>query len=443
MDTKYVGIAKSFLTAGKPTLYHGGQILQYNNRHFEPVSLEEYGLFFRKWCDEQHIDCKRSTVAEVVETIMARMHTRHSKPMPFWRNEGPPAKNIIPFNNGLLNVETWELMPLTPDYVCHYCLPYDYEPAAKCPLWLKALGEVYEEDGGRIGLLQEWFGYCLVADISQHKLLGLVGVPRSCKSTILLILRRLVGDEHCMAFSLAAAATEFGLWSLMGKQVAIVSEVELEKHQHRATIVETLKRITGGDPVQINRKFLSSITTVLPTRFTFAANRMPLLFDGSQALADRVMLVEHKRSFLGREDRELLPKLEAEIEGVAVWALEGLKRLRANGRFTEVESDTRTRFYRMSAPTSAFLQDCCVVHLDFAPAHLSVQATTEKVTVGKDDLYRAYVDWCDKYGVFGKAYDGFHFDLAELMPLLSEHTFRPHGKPRCYRGLAVVKDLAA
>jgi phage/plasmid-associated DNA primase len=47
-------------------------------------------------------------------------------------------------------------------------LAYPFDPAARCPLWESVLARVLEEDEHRIKLLQEWFGYCLVADTSQQ-----------------------------------------------------------------------------------------------------------------------------------------------------------------------------------------------------------------------------------------------------------------------------------
>ncbi len=436
-SVNYLEIANSFLKEGPPLLNHNNQLLIYNSKHFDEISVEDLKCKFRRWWEGKKEACTRSLVAEVIEAVRAKVWTTRKDSLPFWFREGPPVKDLIPFANGILNVSDWRLLPPTPDFVCHYSLPYDYQPQAKCPLWLEFLASVYEGEEARVKLLQEWFGYCMTADISHHKMLGLVGVQRSGKGTILQILRRLVGEANATAFSLPSLCTPFGMQGLLGKQVALISEVEIERHPNKAAIVEGIKKVTGADLVEVNRKHQTTVSTVLPVKFIFCANSMPLLFDGSQALADRVMLLEHKRSFLGREDKELLGKLEEEVEGVAAWSLEGLRRLRLNKWFGEVDSGTKRRFYRVSASVKAFLQECCVVNRDLIPVHLPVATTDGYPEIDKPALYHAYHSWCERFGVMPRSDCSFHPAVIEEMPLLSQLMYRPSGKPWRYRGIAL------
>lgn len=436
---KYVSIARDFLRdMDMPTVHHRGQVLTYNNRHYTEISTDKLGLLVRKWAIQNHAELKRAAVAEVVETIRADTMTDHDAALPFWDGiDGPPTAHIIPFRNGLLDIETMELQEHTPRFVCTYSLPYDYTPDAKCREWEGRLAEVYEGDQARINLLQEWFGYCLTPDISQHKFLGLCGVQRSLKSTILHVLHALVGGANATAYRLGQLATQFGLEGLLGKQLAIVSEVELDGASQKGDIVERLKAITGGDSQEIPRKFQTPVSTVLPTRFVFAANKMPLLFDGSSALADRLMLIEHKRSFLGKEDRDLKNRLLAEIEGIAVWALAGYRRVRQNGKFSAVDCDLMTRFRRASASIDSFLRERCVVHESIGPLHLDLKTTPDKIEVAKPDLFGHYVSYCERYNVYPRAEKSFHADLTELIPALPDLSYRPHGQPWRYRGIKV------
>ena len=58
---------------------------------------------------------------------------------------------------------------------------------ANCPppaRWLQLLKEFWPDDDESIEALQLWFGYCLVADTRQHKLLLLIGPKRTGKGTI-------------------------------------------------------------------------------------------------------------------------------------------------------------------------------------------------------------------------------------------------------------------
>src|SRR5262249_24520552 len=153
--------------------------------------------------------------------------------------------------------------------------------------------------------------------------------------------------------------------SLVNKTVAFVGEVELAGNRDRSKILERLKGIIGEDPQQVNTKHDPVIRSVqLLTRFVVACNTLPVFFDPSQAIASRLLFVAYPRSFAGREDEALRQKLLGEVPGINVWALEGLRRLQARGRFTLPESHEALlrEFTVTAAPLAKFLEEQCWVH---------------------------------------------------------------------------------
>ncbi|MCH5677912.1 hypothetical protein, partial [Streptomyces gilvus] len=63
------------------------------------------------------------------------------------------------------------------------------------------------------------------------------------------------------------------------------------------------------------------------------------------AITSRQLLLETKVSFLGKEDTDLKVDLAQELElaGILNWAMEGMRRLEAQGHFTEPEAARVTR----------------------------------------------------------------------------------------------------
>lgn len=55
-----------------------------------------------------------------------------------------------------------------------------------------------------------------------------------------------------------------------------------------------------------------------------AANRLPSWHDETGALALRQITFPFDRSYAGHEDNSFIPRLHAELPGIANWALEGL-----------------------------------------------------------------------------------------------------------------------
>jgi putative DNA primase/helicase len=117
------------------------------------------------------------------------------------------------------------------------------------------------------------------------------------------------------------------------------------------------------------------------------SNELPRLTDASAAIASRFLVLQLRESFLGREDDALGERLLAELPGIFLWALEGLRRLRTSRRFTEPASGAEAKqdIADLASPVRAFVRDCCVV------------AAEASVEVG--EVFAAYKRWCEDAGI--------------------------------------------
>jgi len=252
-------------------------------------------------------------------------------------------------------------------------LPYEFDPSKKIDRWGAFLDQIFDGDKERMELMQEWYGYCLVPDISFHKLMVKIGVIRAGKGVSDRMLQRLLGEGNWTAYNLHSLADKFGLRNLPGKLVAFVGEVNLAGSRDKYRILETLNSIVGGDPQSIERKnFNECPSVVLPTRFNVSCNEMPKFVDPTGALASRMLVLNFDRSFYGEEDRSLEDKLSGELSAICNWALEGYRRLKEQGHFTEGERTKRTAMEcrRENSDIFAFVQDMCLVHRSVDPGNL-------------------------------------------------------------------------
>src|SRR6202023_2117735 len=95
------------------------------------------------------------------------------------------------------------------------------------------------------------------------------------------------------------------------------------------SISECLLAVSGEDTVTIDRKYKSTWTGRLQTRFILLSNELPRIADASGALANRFIVLMMTKTFIGNEDIELTAKLLRELPGILNWAIEGYRRLRA------------------------------------------------------------------------------------------------------------------
>ncbi|MEO8271809.1 MAG: phage/plasmid primase, P4 family, partial [Aureliella sp.] len=274
----------------------------------------------------------------------------------------------------------------TPAFFTFNALDYDPDPQAKLPqAWLTFVTQVFDGDQESINLLQEWFGYCLTGDTSQQKMLLIVGPKRSGKGTIARVLSKLIGASNVCGPTTSSLAGPFGLQSLIGKTLAVVSDARFHG-ENIMTVVERLLCISGEDTVTVDRKHMVSTTLKLNTRFLFLTNELPRFHDSSGALAGRFVMLAMTQSFFGKEDIGMTDRLLSELPGILNWAVEGWHRLRARGYFLmplAVEEMVQ-EIQDLASPVGAFVRDCC----DIGPSY--------RVTI--EDLYKSWRNWCEQSG---------------------------------------------
>jgi P4 family phage/plasmid primase-like protien len=358
---------------------------------------------------------------------------------PAWIGEDSPpwpAAESVVTRSGIVHIPSVgtdrAVTPCTPALFTTNVLPYGYEPAADCPAWLEFLGSLLSDDPESIDTLQEWFGLSLVPDTRHHKLLMLIGPPRSGKGTIARVLRGMIGIQNLCSPTLSSLAGPFGLWPLVGKLVALIADARLSGRTDAIAVVERLLSISGEDPQDVARKNLPTLAGIrLPTRFVIMSNELPNMRDASGALLTRVILIRLTRSFTGREDRTLGDRLLSELPGVLNWAIRGLQRLRTRGYFVQPASgqELLDDLSEMASPISAFVGERCLLGAEYS--------------VAIDDLFVAWQTWCQEHG---RDHPGtqqtFGRDLRAARPELKVSNRRIlNTRARYYEGITLRPDM--
>jgi putative DNA primase/helicase len=337
------------------------------------------------------------------------------------------ASDTISVENGLLNLSTGTLSEPTPELFSTTRIATRWNSQVLRPkAWLMFLDSIFGEDGEAIALLQEWFGYVLTSDMSQQKILFVVGPRRGGKGTIARVLTAMLGKQNVAGPTLGSFGERFGLATMLGKPLAIVADARLSGKADQAPIVERLLSISGEDSIDVDRKHRSTITVRLPTRLMILSNELPMLRDASAALASRMMLLQLHKSFLGSEDTALESKLLGELEGILFWAVEGWKRLRVRGRFVAPRSSRAAGddLERLASPVRAFAEDEAVF------------GAAEWVT--KTFAFERWKAWCSENGHQPGSAEMFGRSLRAAFPELRNDQREPGGERRkLYTGMTL------
>ncbi|MEU0340811.1 phage/plasmid primase, P4 family [Streptomyces bobili] len=340
---------------------------------------------------------------------------------PAWIDGGDAVDGgpMVACENGLLRIEDRALLPHGPGFFNLVSVPFAYDPTATAPTWERFLAQIWPNDPDAIAALQEWFGYVLSGRTDQQKILLIVGPSRSGKGTIARVLKELVGKENLAGPTLAGLGTNFGLSTLIGKPLAVISDARLSGNDN-SQVVERLLTISGEDTIDIDRKYRAVWTGKLPTRLVILSNELPHFGDSSGVIARRFVLLNMRVSWLGKEDPTLFDRLTAEMPGILNWALEGLARLQQTGRITEPASSREavTTMQDTASPTSAFIRERCT--------------TGPTCSVPVDALWTVWREWAEDNGVRPGTKQIFGRNLLSVIPQLSR------SRPRDAYGRQVI-----
>jgi len=264
----------------------------------------------------------------------------------------------VVFKNGIYHVLEKRLDELTPGTFLTSTLPYDYDPKYTCPDSLGVIYDIFQDDQESIDLLQEFAGYLLTADNSFESLLFLIGAPGAGKGTVVTMLEAMLGPQRCGTFELADLGNRFARARLLGKYIVCFNE-DVIGRKDSGKILAALKRLTGNDSVSIEEKFQKGFDTKLFCRAVYSGNELPIFEDASRSLARRLNILKFSH-VPDKPDYSLKKRVVRESPGLAMWALQGLRRLLENQKFTrpKVSEEFLQDSDKLSNPLGATFEDC-------------------------------------------------------------------------------------
>ena len=430
-----------------------GQWFRFNGEHYENIEEDTrirgrlyaflQGKSTKKFTSKgefvvEPFEATRSKVSDIVDALNMSCPVFADPPCWLDGRESPKPSDIICFSNGILDTTAYAkgetiTLPSTPKLFSLTSAPYPFDPTAQCPAWFKFLSEVFAGDTQRMNLLQEWFGYNIVADSSQEKLMLFVGRPGAGKGTVLEVFRAVLGRDQCAVSSFKDLCSDFGKQPLMGKLAVIMPDAHVPRQIDAVQALETIKSITGRDGVTINRKFLPQLSDYkLSCRFTIAVNELPELPDHARALERRLLLLHFPETFEGKEDRTLKDRLPLEAPGVVLWALNGLRRLREQGKFTLPDSSVPVleEFRRFLTPVAEFISECC-----------ELSSNMESHQDPKIMVFDAWRNWASQHGLKPGTRTRFGQRLMAQLPSVRTARKSINGEQvRVYQGLMLLAN---
>ena len=264
-------------------------------------------------------------------------------------------QTYYPFSNVTLDTMKASIMEHSPGYLATMGSDVSYSPDASCPVFDMFLSQVFES-GDTVQFVQEWFGYTLYSGHKANSLLIGVGSGANGKSTLFDVLAQLVGLAYVASVPLSNFNSEFGLEPLIGMKLNLATESDADAFK-----TGKLKALTAGEAISVNRKNKTEITMILPTKFVFLVNELPILSDSSLGFERRLIILPFNQTFTPDEqDKNLSKKLTAELQGILNWTIAGLQRLMDNNfQFTRSRAmeQAKESYFGIGNPVERFLKE--------------------------------------------------------------------------------------
>ncbi len=297
---------------------------------------------------------------------------------------------LLGTKNGVLDLTRFNLVD--PNDIVTKRIGAEFRPTAECPLFLRFIEEIFEDNLEVIPYLQRAVGYTLTASVEAQAMFILIGTGANGKSVFLNLLQALMGDYGTALPPHSIMQARFGndktddLASLDGKRFVFATEGEAGDRLASAKV----KRMTGGDMMSVKRLYKDYFNLKPEFKMWFGSNELPRIAGNDDAIWRRLHLIEFKRTFSPAEqDPRLLEKLKGELPGILNWALEGLRQIGGmKGDFLAPPDSVRKALdaYRNENDNvGEFIDEACI------------RDSTSRVMAG--ELYNHYVSYSSNSGV--------------------------------------------
>lgn len=229
---------------------------------------------------------------------------------------GEPSGDLLPFANGVLDLKTGEFSPHSPDNWITTHNGIEYTPPVtgenirdNAPNFHKWLDHAAGKDPRKMMRICAALYMIMANRYDWQMFIEATGDGGSGKSTFTHIASLLAGKQNTVSAEMASLDDAGGRAQVVGSRLIVLADQP--KYTGEGT---GIKKITGGDPVEINPKYENRFTAVIRA-VVLATNNNPMIFTERAGGVSRRRVIFRFDNIVSEaeKDRELPEKIAAEI----------------------------------------------------------------------------------------------------------------------------------
>lgn len=294
------------------------------------------------------------------------------------------SPKYIGLKSNILNIETMEEEPYTPERIINNRIDHEYDPECYSEIMDKTLDKVCCYDAQIRALFEELIGYTLYRKNLMQVCFILTGEGSNGKSTILNCIKKLLGKENYTTLDLRELEADYKPAELYGKLANIGDDISA-KYLESSSV---FKKCVTGEGFMVARKYGQPFILESYATQIFCANELPQVHDKSDGFARRIVIVPFNAKF-SKTDVDYDPFIEDKLmsdEAISYLlkiAIQGLSRVVINRGFTKSDfgEKEKTDYLRSNNNVLEWLDE---------------DPEVENQSV--NDVYQIYQVWCVRNG---------------------------------------------
>lgn len=367
-----------FNTDNKKWMFWNGKFWQhdqYNNiKNLAEIVIEKMRVMAKQIDDE---DVRKAMIQNVKRTLQSSgkeamiKESQHLPGIPVTNSVFDQDPMLFNCESGVVDLRTGQLMPHDKDKMISRISSWNIDMSGTPTLWLKFLGEIFEQDVEMLNYVQRIMGYSITGSTREQCMFMLIGDGSNGKSLLLDIMNEAVGSygatsnvDILLEKNVGGGANLGDVARLAGVRHVVTDEAKLNDKLNESAI----KTLTSGIGKIVARFLYGNEFEFTPIFKIFMASNYKPIIRGTdhgiwrriKVLPFKVIIPDHK------QDKDLKDKLLAEMPQILGWMVKGCLEWQRVGLKTPAKIDKETREYREEMDVvQRWINETCEVGLAF------------------------------------------------------------------------------